>query len=64
MDINIGDVLEVNYMSFASKIELLELKRLNYKVTVEDLDIINSKIVGIYTVEFPGYLFTIDQFKI
>jgi hypothetical protein len=61
MDIKVGDRLEVIYTEFMSRSDLNILRKLDHVVTVDDLDIINGFVMGFYTKEIKGYLFTPDQ---
>lgn len=55
---NIGDKIKIVFVDFMSKEEQLKLRQLNFIVTVEDIDIFG----GFYSKEFPGYLFTTDNY--
>lgn len=62
-NIYIGKKVEISYVNCMSKEEQIKLRKLNFIVTVDDLDIINNQVMGFYSVEFDGYLFTIDQIR-
>lgn len=62
--ISIGQKVEISYVNCMSKEEQIKLRKLNFIVTVDDLDIINNQVMGFYSVEFGGYLFTIDQIRL
>lgn len=56
-----GDKVTVFYAKYLSHEDQLRLRELKHRVTVEELDIFCGKIMGFYSVEFPGYLFTSNE---
>lgn len=62
-DLTAGDMVVITECPDVTKEELQTLKNLNFTLTVEDLDVIDDKVYGIYTEELPGYLFTFSEFE-
>lgn len=60
---DIGDKVEVQYVESFTKQEQIKLRQLDNLVTIDDLDFVQGELMGLYTKEFPGYLFTMDQIK-
>jgi len=59
-----GDKVTIDYLdTLMSKEKQVKLRQLNNVVTVEEVDKVNGEIMGFYSVEFPGYLFTMSQIK-
>lgn len=56
--LKIGNTVEVVQPDYMTKAEKVLLKSLQFKVTIEDLDVVNEEVLGFYSKEFPGYLFT------
>lgn len=54
----VGDKIKIVFVDSMTKEEQLLLHKLNFTVTVEELDILG----GFYSVEFPGYLFTQNNY--
>jgi hypothetical protein len=55
-----GDKVKIIFVDFMSKEEQLKLRELDFTVTVEDEELFGA----FYAVEFPGYLFTEDNYSI
>ena len=55
---NIGDKIRIVFVDSMTREEQILLRNLNFIVTVEDID----RSGGFYSEEFPGYLFTSDNY--
>lgn len=55
---NIGDKIRIVFVDSMTREEQILLRKLNFMVTVEDIDMLG----GFYSEEFPGYLFTSDNY--
>ena len=53
-----GDKVKIIFVDSMSKEEQLKLRELDFTVTVEDVDLFGA----FYSEEFPGYLFTEDNY--
>lgn len=60
----INKKVKVTYIDEMSYKDQKLLKSLNYIVTIEDVDIVNGILLGVYSKEIKGYLFTINQIKL
>lgn len=57
----IGDKINLLITRNLNREELTLVKSLDFILTVEDLDIVNNEIYGLYTKELPGYLIPFDD---
>lgn len=63
-EITIGSKVEILTTESLNKTELQLLKNLDFICTVEDLDIVRKKVLGVYVKELPGYLLTVNKIKL
>ena len=63
-EIKVGNKVFILYSEHMKPEERVKLLRLHNLVTVEDLDIVNGEVMGFYSVEFPRYLFTMQNLNL
>lgn len=59
----IGSKVELMTVESLNKNELQILKNCQFQVTIEDHDIIQNKLYGVYCKELPGYLIPLSEIK-